>query len=67
MIKKASELLSDSAAPFDAACVIVKDLEDILRKLIYLKAYKDVNGKDEYYLKEQPLAWKRAKTLMGVI
>lgn len=65
MDKKASELLLDSAAPFDAACVIVKDLENALQQLVYLKDYKDEHGKDDYYLKEQPKAWRNARLLIG--
>ncbi len=36
-------------------------LQDILGRLVALKNYKDRHGKDETYLKEQPLLWKIAR------
>lgn len=47
-----------------AAC-IQKDaeiarLKKALLNLVHLKAHKETYGKDEYYEKEQPLAWQQA-------
>jgi len=37
------------------------DLLDALQQLIIVKEYKDKNGKDDTYLKAQPIAWDLAK------
>lgn len=36
-------------------------LLDALQQLLIVKEYKDKNGKDEIYLKSQPIAWELAK------
>ena len=36
-------------------------LLDALQQLLIVKEYKDKNGKDEIYLKSQPMAWELAK------
>ncbi len=35
-----------------------------LERLLFLKHYKDNHGKNDYYLREQPKAWKVAKDLV---
>jgi hypothetical protein len=42
-----------AAAPID-------NVAEALERLVKLKLYKDKNGKDEYYEKEQPEAWLEA-------
>lgn len=61
---KASELLEQSATPFDEGCVKVRELECVLYNLVKLKEYKDKHGKDERYLEEQPRLWKQARLLL---
>ena len=36
-------------------------LLEALKNLVQLKKCKDKNGKDEHYVKSQPIAWKNAK------
>lgn len=36
------------------------DCRNLLETLVHLKAYKDVHGKTELYLKQQPKAWEAA-------
>jgi len=38
-----------------------RKLKTALQNLVNLKEYKDKNGKDAHYLREQPKAWKMAK------
>lgn len=38
-----------------------KDLYFALKELIQVKEWKDKNGKDEHYLKAQPIAWDNAR------
>jgi len=64
MAKKASELLLESAGPFDQACMQVRVMEAVLRELVELKDIKEKHGKTEYYLKQQPLAWAAARKLI---
>lgn len=66
MKKKASELLEESEQPFYKACALVKEMEIVLQNLVDLKDYKDENGKDKYYLEQQPIAWAKARILLGV-
>jgi len=40
-------------------------LRKALERLITLKLYKDVYGKDEFYEKEQPEAWAEAKAALA--
>ena len=35
-----------------------------LQALVALKDYKDKYGKDKYYLKNMPIAWEYAKTVL---
>ena len=37
------------------------ELLEALQNLVALKESKDKSGKDEYYLKSQPIAWENAK------
>lgn len=41
-----------------------EDLRICLANLLSLKEHKDKHGKDALYLKEQPLAWNRARELL---
>lgn len=59
-----SELLKVSEKSFNEAIKKVEQLEEILIKLINLKEYKDINGKDDHYKYTQPKLWKRAKYLI---
>ena len=43
----------------------ISELEAGLRWLVNLKTKKDIDGKDEIYLQEQPKAWERAKELLN--
>ena len=36
-------------------------LYSALKNLVELKERKEIIGKDEYYLNEQPIAWEEAK------
>lgn len=45
----------------------VTDAEKALIELLELKDRKDAFGKDEYYLKEQPLVWKRARQIVKTL
>lgn len=38
-----------------------KDIYEALEDLIQVKEWKDKNGKDEHYLKAQPVAWENAR------
>ena len=38
-----------------------QELVEALDELVGLKRYKDANGKDEYYIKHQPLTWEKAR------
>jgi hypothetical protein len=40
-------------------------LREALSNLVKLKDYKDTHGKDEYYEKNQPLAWEAARTALA--
>jgi len=63
---KASLLLQQSADPFDTACMQVREMEEALQELVDLKNYKDEHGKDEFYLENQPKAWKRARAVLEI-
>ncbi len=39
--------------------------EAVITMLVELKEYKDKFGKDEKYLERQPIAWNRARRLIG--
>jgi len=39
-------------------------LSATLQSLVDLKDHKDKNGKDKYYLKNQPLAWDYARNIL---
>ena len=41
-----------------------EQLIEILTRLVDLKDYKDKYGKDEHYLREQPVLWEKARTLL---
>lgn len=38
--------------------------EEALIRLVKLKDYKDLNGKDEYYEKEKAEAWENARAVV---
>ena len=40
---------------------------DILTRLVNLKAHKDKYGKDEIYIKEQPILWDKAKAILATL
>jgi len=44
----------------------VSKLEKGLQWLVNLKTKKDLDGKDEIYLREQPKAWENAKQLLNL-
>jgi len=46
---------------------IILELKSSLQYLVDVKMYKDIHGKDEYYLKNQPLAWEKAKNVLTKI
>lgn len=41
--------------------------EAIIRGLVTLKDHKDACGKDGFYLKEQPIAWTKARKLIAAL
>jgi hypothetical protein len=51
--KRSIQVKLKYAAPIDSVA-------EALERLVKLKLYKDKNGKDEYYEKEQPEAWLEA-------
>jgi len=63
--KPASQLLLESAHPFDAACIKVKALEDALKELVTLKNMKDSAMDTDDYKKRKPIAWEVARKLVG--
>lgn len=38
----------------------------VLRNLVELKHYKDLNGKTHYYKKRQKILWVQAQALLGM-
>lgn len=42
-----------------------KGAAEIIEALVQLKDWKDNNGKDEHYLKYQPLVWEKAKQFLS--
>jgi hypothetical protein len=50
--KTASELLLQSALPFDTACMLVREIEAVLDRIISLDRYADKNGRDDYFERE---------------
>ena len=42
----------------------VEELESALGALVALKTHKDIRGKDEHYLRNQPAAWEQAKVAL---
>jgi len=71
----ASELLLASAAPFDAACVKVIELEKELEQhkaiteaakfLVKVKNNKDTSGKGAWYLASWPSAWRKIEEALA--
>ena len=43
----------------------ITELKSVLEELVALKIIKDRDGKTDYYLKNQPLAWERANNLLN--
>ena len=41
------------------------ELLEALQELLQVKEWKDKNGKDEHYLKAQPVAWQNAKAAIN--
>lgn len=58
-MKKPSELLEESAAPFDLACIRVRNLEDATVKLM--------DGKDYHKLNEAEANMLGTMTSMGLL
>jgi len=46
-------------------CDEIIELGVALQTLVDLKNHKDKHGKDEYYFKQQPIAWERAKEILN--
>ena len=42
-----------------------KELEEALKQLVQLKDWKDKNGKDEHYVRLQPVAWEDARKALA--
>lgn len=42
-----------------------KELVTALDELVQLKNWKDKNGKDEHYVRSQPIAWSNAKEALA--
>ena len=57
--------LDESIEPCATSSERIKDLEDALYLLCELKDIKDTDGKTDYYLTRQPIAWQRAKELLS--
>lgn len=60
LINRATKDLTDEVERLRAR---IGELESALTELIQVKEWKDKYGKDEHYLKAQPIAWGNAKRL----
>lgn len=56
LITDTDMILGELARRFKNRCGIKEALEE----LVQVKIWKDKNGKDEHYLKTQPVAWENA-------
>ena len=56
--KSKSQLRSESFKRFQDSYI---EMKEALEELIQLKDWKDKNGKDEHYTKEQSIAWDNAR------
>lgn len=44
-----------------------KELVEVLEALVQVKDWKDKNGKDEHYVKSQPVAWENARKALAKV
>jgi hypothetical protein len=49
---RASHLLLESATPFDQGCLVVREMEHVLDRIIALDKYATTNGRDDYFERE---------------
>jgi hypothetical protein len=63
-LKEGAELYTN---PPDQSAKIarLREVEDALIRLVQLKFYKSSQGKDDYYEREQPLAWEKATQVIA--
>ena len=69
VLRELREMLNMAAADNSRIIRLEKEKKELLKarsallELVYLKKYKDLWGKDAYYIHKQPMVWEQAKEI----